>query len=1419
MACPNKNTPEWRLLEESLGVFSAYKLFIANGYEIPSLEEIEGFLDKVNPLIGSEYNQLSPSDIQNYQNQLENYESRTGNKPPKKMKEVIESLLLQQTEVSSKDDETYVHTATGTPLERATTYLENSDKEFYGFDGDETLYEDNRQWGNQIDFILSSITLGKNERDTLQDLKQFAISEGNDLMLSDKAFNTAYEALNNFVKSFPNSVVLSQIKFFNVEKGVAGTADIVVVDPDGSIRIFDLKSSVNPTNYDPDTKRFAPYNTGKFENQYDRRFKGGKKASRKDKHSGQLSIYKGLAMSQGYSFSDQNELGIIPMHITSTSENTVTELAPEPIFYLDAYRKFLDELHEVTEEDVDFSKFKQTDKLLDKIKQVLENRLLLLERNPKNSRAEKYITQQLKESIETVEKTKAISQFIDTIYAQLRGSKNFPGDLKMLEKTIRDAKEGNNADKAEMITRLVKAKETVDMLKPIVSQIQAFLDMEIGGKEALTPGTPLSKANSIVAAFSRIESIYNEEMNPQVAKLLSESISKKANIKHIEEITSLKKKLGRLDPDSRAYKLTKRRLETLEKEIGEDGVTYNTILKALEDGSNRDVPFLDFLLTPAISSSNPIVALFAKTLKAAYENARQISIRTAHKASKGFKKYATSTSENRNVPSSFYKPFYTRTKVYDHGKKELVDKMAFVQEVDMSAYNEALNNMYKQAESITDPTQKNAFIQSWYKENTEALPYEDRTVTNPETGEVVVIEKGRKTIIEEHKKLVEDNVISEKQFEFWLKNNQVEIQGVTYYSRDFSRPSRAKYADPRYKQIQSSKNKKEFYDLLIATYFKSQQRVPDRAKRGYILPSVAKSDIDRLVENGAINYAKYSWRNLVKYTEEDAFIYGEKVEGQKVIPVLYTQNMPAEDVSLDLLSSVLMFDQASLKFEAANESVVVGTAALESTKQNPPLKTDALGNRFISEAAKKAGITSWDKYVKKHGGNNIAALLEVFMDMQIYGVQQLESKTAIAGKVVDFNKLAANLMGFGSKTQIGGNPVGSAANSLQANAQLMIEAASDEFFNQKEVAWAKVYYARNIGNYVKDFTQPTATSFIGQLIELYDPMQGEYTDRYGRKVSMSAMKKAWSTDTWFFLQNQGEHAIQVQAMLAMLKRNKVKQKIGGITKEISLIDAYELGPDGAIRLKEGVSLEGTPTANGLVDMDIQNSLHAINKRMHGVYNNFDKVTAERHWLGRLALMYRKFFPSGMKKRFKTYGLDQELGAPTEGYYNTFFRLVTSQLKDTLVQLSPFSSSENLTPLERRNLSRAGAELAFISVTGIISMILARLSDEADDEDKKLLAYPLLFSLRLHQELFGFINPIANYKTFSNPMAAQTVIEKTIRLIKQLFNPLETYQRDTGVWEKGDYKIVAKFLKLLGSGRIETIMSPDELIKVMQNLRI
>jgi hypothetical protein len=48
MKCPNKNSKEWITLKEALGINEAYRVFIANNEEVPSMIEVEFIIDNYN---------------------------------------------------------------------------------------------------------------------------------------------------------------------------------------------------------------------------------------------------------------------------------------------------------------------------------------------------------------------------------------------------------------------------------------------------------------------------------------------------------------------------------------------------------------------------------------------------------------------------------------------------------------------------------------------------------------------------------------------------------------------------------------------------------------------------------------------------------------------------------------------------------------------------------------------------------------------------------------------------------------------------------------------------------------------------------------------------------------------------------------------------------------------------------------------------------------------------------------------------------------------------------------------------------------------------------------------------------------------------------------------------------------------------
>lgn len=1270
---------------------------------------------------------------------------------------------------------------------------------YFEFGGNEDDFADNRQWGNIVDEIFTRILVGDSKVQIKNDWKKKTLLSKyeSEADITEDVFNEVYEKLENIAKEYNDNgiILLPQIIISNNEKNVAGRTDITAVYPDGSIKIIDLKTTTTPPK---SPAYYRVYPTEK-----------GNRASKDESYRFQLSGLKAMFQAQGFIMNAEPTSNIF-FTIQNSEEGTVNRIN----FNGEIEQNSLQEVIEVLNFDNTYKgetfinnpeQVKEGKTILDKVRIILQNRIKLIENQPhlKNQKYKLYQTEKLKSDLSGVESIKGIETFIDDTF-NLFFNKFNSASGNYTKGVLEEIKNELNSsdDNIEKLNNLLYYKSLLEGYADIFSDLSYFYrEMIKVNPNEIKPGSSLDKLRTIISEQSSIKKLYLEKIPDMIASIYEKNISESLNedIKEQHKVES--DRLAKRKAGGKSVEAGEKRLQNIEnKYITENGISKATILQILKEGSNEDIPLIDMWLTPAISSSNPVVALFAKTLKTYLENARLKSFDFAHSAEKAFKEYKG--NNNSNNPAEFNKDFYELVTEYDYEGKE-VKRYQFISPVDLNSYNKARYDFF---ESIKDVKEgRNEIIRNWFAINNQALPKESLKING------VTIVKGRTEILNEKKNLVSQGIWSQTDYDYWFNSQVIQDEdgNIEAFIGELSTPNLEIYGNSKYSALQKNPSKKKYYDFLISSYFKSQENYPEDSRPGFIIPSISKNNNDRLRENGVVKYLKYKWAEGTKVLQQDQDYNMEKVSSNmKIIPSYFTQYMNPEDVSLDLISSVMLFNDASLRYGVQSRLVGLAESTLSSVKENAPYKVDTVGTKFIDEAAKKAGVfDTYLKYKKKHNGNNVAALLESFIDMQIYNNQNVAHPINTFIGEIDLNKLAGSLMSWTSTTQLGGlNIMGALANNMVNEISVNIEAATNQFFNTKDMAMAEFTYDKHIGDYLKDFSEPINKSLIGQLIDLYDPMQGEFKDKYGRKVSHGVFKKLWSMDTHFFLMHQTDHRIQVKVMIATLQRTKVKQVIDGVTKEISLFDAYTKDSNGKIKLKQGVILDGNLSENGLVNQDIQNRIHALNKRIFGVYNNFDKVALEKYWYGKLVLMYRKHLIPGFKRRYKSIGTDQELGMVTEGYYNTVLRLVKTDIRE--LAKSIVSKDSNLSTLEKANAKKALRELMWIAATGALVIVLSAMSKAGDDDEKRILAYPLYLALRLNADLgsygtfgdprSGFLPNIQEMiRTTKSPTPATAPIDRFIKVFSQLIDPFETYKRDSGIFKKGDSKLAAEFIRFFG----------------------
>ena len=1337
--------------------------------------------------------------------QYDGFKERNTSEPSKELKEVAEKLMLnRQTLTLDGELKRYID-ETGLSYERLTNYIKgfsfNGIKDYFKFEGDETLYEENREWGNQIDDIARGVL-------EYEDKVNCAIrwNEGinqrkssSNAIITDRVFEEVYDYITKLRDvQFKDAVLIPQVPFKNDTKRVAGVADIVAVYPNGTIKIVDVKSSELSIYWKDYEKEFELNDTKE------------KRSSKENKHKAQLSGYKAMATNQGFIFNKEDELYIANLHITGLEENSnvVENVYGENPRPLTSLREIVEALQEQPKEEV----IKEEGlTLIEGILKNLENRKKLLGQNKdKTTSAKLFQLEQLQKDIRDGEILVGIHKFINSVYDISEGNGTFPSMVKDIQTKVNKIQSGRITGQ-DIFTELLQARHQAEFLLQSAKQIKAFYQDNyeniVGEVEV---DSDIDKLRIIIDSADILERYYNKTISPLIADELAKHISKSANVEIVKEIEARESKLAKAiikGESERVIKQYKNDIKGLKLKAGSDiGINKELLLQYLTDGSPEDISFFDAKLSSMINLSNPLISLFALKLKSALEKARITSLQLAQKNFRIFDKFAKATGRNQNDVAEFNRGLYEIVPTYagknEDGTDKYVDYAGFVNPTDLKAYNTAKKDFFSKKRTKAE-------VKAWYDENTQELPEEDEFIINPVNQEKIITLKGKNTLLEEKRELRDQDIISLREYQFWeemiLENKH---QYSNTYKKELKIPNKAKYTSKAYENILSNPAMKEMYDNLLATYLKAQEELPEigRARLGYILPGIPKNVTDLVREEGIKSWLQRSWEEKTslmaydtntKVTGKNADETSKEWEHLKTIPIMFGNPLDATRTSLDLFAVVNIFTEASQMYKAQSMNKDFSEILLDNIKEKGYTQRDVFGNPVIDAAAHKLGLTNeLLKYKKEVGNSNMAMMMGAMIEKNIYGKTKVSNPTAILGKTIYVDKWYDAFAAFVGAIQIGGpNWVVPTINYLNGRVQASIEQKAKQFF--KEGSWNRAVAVEakyTINDSIKDFSNPLNKSLVGQLIDLYTPNFGTYTDQMGRTVTQTVAKKLFNTSSWFLLQNKAQHTIDTQVMLAYLMSKQVKQN----GKDISLYDAYEV-IDGVIQLKSGVEL------NDLVDTEAQNTIHALNKRMNGVYDSFNAPDIERYWYGRMFMMFRKFFVPGLKRRYKGIGVDEELGQLTEGYYITFYKALITDWK----QLFKFyiGQESNLTPMEKQNVQRALREQAVLLSTGVLIMVLSSLGAD-DKKERQKYQWLLFLSLKLNSEIgtFGGIGDPSSGVIFPNIGEIKRTIwslppvirefESILDFLTAIKNPTDTYQTSTGIHEKGDLKLPAKFWKML-----------------------
>jgi L-rhamnose mutarotase len=499
--------------------------------------------------------------------------------------------------------------------------------------------------------------------------------------------------------------------------------------------------------------------------------------------------------------------------------------------------------------------------------------------------------------------------------------------------------------------------------------------------------------------------------------------------------------------------------------------------------------------------------------------------------------------------------------------------------------------------------------------------------------------------------------------------------------------------------------------------------------------------------------------------------YRRRMDGKpyREIPIGVTTVMDVEDSSDDIIMSTLMFVREANNFDSMNNFVGSSEVIIDVLTLNDPLDEEQKEDAIEVEINRRK-----------------EALLG-FFKQQIYG--EFNTTHGPLSKTIDFLGKATAL------TTIGLNPKSWLANFFVGNWANLAEGFGGRFYSVSDIWWADKEFMKMLR------TEKGRTKLMNMINSL-DAIQGRFTKTFGSEL-MTFKEKYGKLDTLFIGQDLAEIQIQGAAMLAMLKSQGIQVPEDGIFTEEN-------------------------TANL---QDFKNLLHAINKRNHGVYNEFDRLHFQTNAVFRLFLQFRKWVVSTFRARYAgimtgKYRVDIEMGSVEKGWYRLIYEYFRDSFADgkSLVQALKDINNPNLTSVQREGIRRSLVDfLAFVIGS---SIIFAMTWGDDDDEEDFIGEYFIIYYLMRMVSEIGTYLPFLGFsdklRMVANPFGAAGTLKDIIGFFGLIMDfevdkdgnvsIFKEYQRDTGNFEKGDLKLWGKMSELAVISNFLEITDPKQLIE-------
>jgi hypothetical protein len=652
--------------------------------------------------------------------------------------------------------------------------------------------------------------------------------------------------------------------------------------------------------------------------------------------------------------------------------------------------------------------------------------------------------------------------------------------------------------------------------------------------------------------------------------------------------------------------------------------------------------------------------------------------------------------------------------------------------------------------------------------------------------------------------MVERGFISENAAELaqtWEANNRWKFSNVIDKWRNpqwdkFMKKLGIDPDTPFYQQeeaLRKSKDHRAKYYLFISDLAQeADNKLPQSYRLGYRLPGVPKIETERIKEGQPAAVAvgetfKADFIVRVEDTERGESILTDELGNPKMfLPIHYVNQIEPKNQSYDLAGIYFKW------WEAANDYYIKRQILpeLEMTRffidNRRAIKRNSFG-AMVRSAIKGRGNVDEDREEADRPSveenTQIAKQFGDWFEMAVYGQRAKPGSLFVVSEdlTIDGAKLADALNKYTSMSLLAVNMVQGAANVVIGEVMTAIDAFAGEHVTAKSLSKATARYTKWLPGMMGD-VGARAPEHVGSLIiQWANILHNNITDvNFSKKTKVGQMLDLSSI---FFVQQAGEHWMQSRFLFALMMDIKAYDKDGNLLG--NMLDQY-YSKDGKLEINDKVSLEKSKWTLSDQEQFLRKAKGLLS-RLHGEYSDLGRVALQRLAIGRMAYMFRKFIVPGFKRRYGRKQYIQRLDQFTEGNYVTTFNFLKNLKKDLKIFKYSLMSEEwaALSDHEKANIRRAIGEVtALLSTIALAHFAFSKVTD--DDDEDHFWAFVAYQAFRLRAELLFFSPKVDEAMSIMrSPMASMSVIENTIRLMDQMFNPLDQYER--GPW-KGQYKI-------------------------------